>query len=72
MDKRKFKKGQLFFHKETKEKIMFGNIQPDGRICCLDNKRNFIYLEEEVFLKDYISYASLEKEAREKRRYQTW
>ncbi|MFA5879454.1 MAG: hypothetical protein WC860_04685 [Candidatus Margulisiibacteriota bacterium] len=72
MDKRKFKKGQLLFHKDTKEKIMFGSWTNENQACCLDAKKNFIYLEADILETDYISYSSLEKKAREQRRGQTW
>lgn len=72
MDKRKYKKGQLLFHKDTKAKIMFGSWNDQNQACCLDDKKNFIYLDQETFEKEYISYSSLEKKAREKRRGETW
>ncbi len=71
--KRRYVKGLVFFHKTTKQKILFGAWNSDGTASCLNMKdKSFITLTREELDKDYESYADLEKEAREKRRGQAW
>jgi hypothetical protein len=70
--KKTYKKGQLLFHKTSKEKIMFGNWAAEDKACCLDAKKNFIYLTRAQIDNDYQSYSALEKKARETRHGQCW
>lgn|GEM_PF-5560854 len=67
------KKGQLFFHKDSKQKIMFGKWNTDGSAACLTQPQNsFLNLSLDDFENNYISYAEIEKKAKERRRTEGW
>jgi hypothetical protein len=69
---RTYKKGMMLFHKQTKQKIMFGNWTADKKAVCLTNDKNLLTLSREQLDNDYTSYAELDRLAREKRRGQGW
>ena len=70
---RTYKKGMLLFHKDTKQKIMFGKWNEDKTATCLTQPdRNFVSLTRDQLDTQYTAYSELEKAAREKRRGQGW
>ncbi len=68
-----YKKGMEYFHKETKEKLMFGKWNDNGTANCLNLKtKNFITLTKEQLDTEYTAYSKLDREYREKRKYEGW
>ncbi|MGE4169792.1 MAG: hypothetical protein AB7F28_03635 [Candidatus Margulisiibacteriota bacterium] len=69
-----FRKGSLFFHKDTHDKVMFGTwMDGDSAVQCLRLKdKSFITVPIDDFLANYVSYAAIEKAAKDKRRGQGW
>ncbi len=72
MAKRVYRKGLELFHNETKQKIMFGKWNEDKTAACLSSKNEFLTLTKEALDSEYTSYVEIEKEAKERRRGQTW
>ena len=72
MAKPRFRKGQEFFHNESKEKVIFGKWKNEKEIIVMSKNHSFITILVDQFLKEYISYSQLEKKAKEKRRFQGW
>ena len=68
---KKFRKGMELFHEDTKLKVIFGKYNDDGSAACITKDNRFITISKEE-LDHYISYASIEKEAKERRRGQAW
>ena len=66
-----YRKGMLLFHKDTKEKIIFGKWNEDIAACFTES-RNFLNVPRKELEENYVSYAALENKAKEKRRGQTW
>ena len=51
--KRLYKKGMELFHKETKQKILFGKWNEDGSGACMTKDLEFLTVEREVLDTDY-------------------
>ena len=71
--KKTYKKGMKFFHNETKAQIMFGNWIDKDTANCLNLKTKLPFQTTRIDLdNNYTSYASLDRQYREKRRYEAW
>ena len=71
--KKVFKEGMKLFHNDTKEQIMFGSWgEPDIASCLKLKTKAFLKITREDLETNYMSYASLDKAYREKRRGQGW
>ena len=71
--KKTYKNGMKLFHNVTKVKIMFGKWITEDKATCLEiDKKNIVTLTREDLDTNYISYASLDKAYREKRKYEAW
>ena len=70
--KPRLKKGQYLFHKSTKEKVMFCKWKDENQVILLNSKKAFITILIEDFIENFTSYSELEKQAKERRKFQGW
>ena len=61
-----------YFHTETKKQVIFGKWINENLACCLTPQKKFKNLTREELDNSYVSYSTIEKEAREKRKGQCW
>jgi hypothetical protein len=70
--KQSYKRGVKFFHKETKLVVTFGKWNDDGSAGCITDDMKFLNIPRGEMDEDYVSYAEIDRKARERRRTEGW
>ena len=68
----KLRKGMIFIHKETGNKLTYGKKNPDGTLWCITHDKNFLTISIDDLLNQYKSASEIEKTAKERRKRQAW
>ena len=66
------RKGMVFIHNQTHEKITYGKKTDDGQCWCITAKNDFIIIPEETLKNDYTSLSDRNKSDKERRSRQAW
>ncbi|MFC1617484.1 hypothetical protein ACFL2K_04620 [Candidatus Margulisiibacteriota bacterium] len=72
MAKRTYRKAMEFIHKETKDRLIFAKWNGDIAACINKKTKMFVNVPRKEMDEDYLSVSGMEKESRERRKYQAW